>query len=304
MCQNKDIFEEIISTQDVVQTLEVEDCGTPVTFVLYIYLYAANYWKRVIECIIKTLTRQNVELVVEEKANEFDGNRHKDIFMTCRLDMRRLDMHSMWKLLQVLQQNGPVGYVDICGTRISDQATNTMEMTPEGLALCAEFMHYTFSAIKHKTWEDCVKFVSDKASRNEAFPLECCNILVPLNEKMHSASPLCSFAKGRPFHRKFMKMLDLNIASMHSMKMDFADRHLTVFKDVNFDNFIKEHIEELPIKWGFYYNPNNSVRVYFFYLGYVISNEGKGGFVTIVYHNTNVNRKLGELKRLLFNEWE
>jgi hypothetical protein len=304
MSQKNDIFEEIISTQDIVQTLDVEYCGAPVTFILHIYSYAASYWKRVIECMLRTLTRQYVELTVEEKANAFDINRNKDVFMKCRIDMRRLDMNSMWKLLQLIQQKGPIGYVDVCGTRISDQATNMMEMNSERLALCAEFMHYTFSAIKHTTWEDCVKFVSNKCDAKEAFPLECCNFLVPLQEKLYSASALCSFAKGRSFDKKFLRMINLNLVSMHSSKLDFSTRHLSVFKNVHFDNYIKEHIEELPIKWGFYYSPNNRIRVYFFYLGYIISDEGKGGFVTIIYHNTNINRTLGEFKRLLFNIWE
>lgn len=301
MFQNKDIFEEIISTQDVVQTLEVENCGTPVTFILYIYSYAANYWKRVIECMIRTLTRQNVELVVEEKINEFDGNRHKDVFMECRLNMRRFDMNSMWKLLQVLQQNGPVGYVDVCGTRISDQATNTMEMTPEGLALCAEFMYYTFSSIKHKTWEDCVKFVSDKASVRESFPLTCCNMFLALEEKLHNASPVCSMTKGRSLHRKFLRN---NMVRIYCQKIDFPERHLSVFKKYSFEKYVKEHIEEFPVQQAFYCNHNSSIRSYFFYLGYIISDDGQGGFVTIIYQNTNINRTLGEFKSLLFGEWE
>lgn len=298
MCQNRDIFEEIISAEDVTKTFEVEDCGAPVTFILYIYSYAANYWKRVIECMLRTLTRQSVELTVEERRNEHDS---KDIFMTCQLDMRRLDMHSMWKLIQVLQQNGPVSYVDVCGTRISDQATNTMEMTPEGLALCAEFMHYTFSAIKHTTWEDCVKFVSDKASVRESFPLTCCNMFLALDEKLHNASPVCSMAKGRSLHKKFLRN---DMVCIYCQKIDFSERYLSVFKKYSFEKFVKEHIEEFPVQQAFYCNHNSSIRSYFFYLGYIISDDGQGGFVTIIYQNTNINRTLGEFKSLLFGELE
>ena len=298
MCQNKDIFEEIISAEDVTKTFEVEQYGTPVTFILYIYSYAAKYWKRVIECMIMTLSRQRVDLTVEEDSFE---NHNKDVFMRCRLDMRRLDMHSMWKLLQTLQQNGPIGYVDVCGTRISDAATNTMEMNAEGLSLCAEFMHYTFSAIKHTTWEDCVKFVSDKASVRESFPIECCKILLASDEKLHNASPVCSIAKGRSLHKKFIRM---NMVYMDCLKMNFSERSLSAFKKESFETYVKEHIEEFPIQQAFYCNHNSSIRSYFFFLGYIISDQGDGGFVTVVYHNTNINRKLGEFKRLLFNEWE
>ena len=298
MCQNKDIFEEIISAEDVTKTFEVEQYGTPVTFILYIYSYAAKYWKRVIECMIMTLSRQRVDLTVEEDSFE---NHNKDVFMRCRLDMRRLDMHSMWKLLQTLQQNGPIGYVDVCGTRISDAATNTMEMTPEGLALCAEFMYYTFSSIKHKTWEDCVKFISDKASVRESFPLTCCNMFLALEEKLHNTSPVCSMTKGRSLHKNFLKN---DMVRIYCQKIDFSERYLSVFKKDSFEKYVKEHIEEFPVQQAFYCNHNSSIRSYFFYLGYIISDDGQGGFVTIIYQNTNINRTLGEFKGLLFGKWE